>query len=373
MCNIVGPAVRFLRWFASVGALFVSFAGAAGFEELAARAAAARDANQLPEAVKLYRQALELNPKWQEGWWSLGTILYDTNEYAACRAALGRLVELRTEAAPAWAILGLCEFQTAAYESSLAHLERSLELKPAVPAELERAVRYHEAILLTRAGSYDRAIRKFTWFLQGTPPGNVLLPAIGLAALRTSLLPQDIPAAQQDLYSTAGLAAWSQMTGDHAGAERNFKILLELYPTAHHVHYLYACSLLAASPEEAIREFRKELEITPSSSGTLSMLAWALMNRGDARAASTYAESAVRGDPTDPLAQYVLGRSLVETGDVQRGISHLELAVKGDPDNLENHLALAAAYPKAHRYEEARRERRRSLELTGDLAPNAAR
>jgi Flp pilus assembly protein TadD len=40
----------------------------------------------------------------------------------------------------------------------------------------------------------------------------------------------------------------------------------------------------------------------------------------------------------------------------------LERADKTDPANLETHLALAAAYPKAHRYEDARRERRLSLE-----------
>src|SRR5881275_1124665 len=95
-------------------------------ENLAARAAAARDANQLPEAVRLYREAVSVNPKWQEGWWFLGTILYDTNQYAGCRDALRQLVALQSEAAPAWGILGLCEFQTRDYEESLQHIQRAL-------------------------------------------------------------------------------------------------------------------------------------------------------------------------------------------------------------------------------------------------------
>ena len=358
---------------ACLAALLAALSGAATFADLSARATAAREASRLPEAVKLYRAALEINPKWEEGWWFLGTILYDTNEYAGCRDALGHLVELKTGAAPAWGILGLCEFQTGQYAPSLVHIERSLSLGSADQPEMEKVLRYHQAILLTHAGNFDRAIQEYVWFVRGSEPGSVLLAALGLAALRTPLLPQDIPAGQQDLFTAAGRAALFQMAGDAAGAQRSFQSLLARYPTAHHVHYLYACSLLAASPGQAIQEFRRELEINPESGGALSMLAWALLNRGDSAAALPYADKAAKSDPAYPLAQYVLGRSLVETGEVEAGILHLELAGKLDPANLENHLALASAYPKAHRYRDARRERQRCLELTREAGPVAQR
>ena len=64
---------------------------------------------------------------------------------------------------------------------------------------------------------------------------------------------------------------------------------------------------------------------------------------------------------------------MAETGDVEGGIKHLELAEQLDPVNVENHLALAAAYPKARRYRDARRERERCLELTRDARPVAGR
>jgi tetratricopeptide (TPR) repeat protein len=356
-----------------VSAPLIAKPGAATFEDLSAQATAAREANHLPEAVKLYREALEINPKWQAGWWFLGTILYDTNQYTGCRDALGHFVELKTDAAPAWGILGLCEYQTGRFAPSLAHIERSLSLGPSDQPEMEKVLRYHEAILLTRAGDFDHAVQKYVWFVRGAPPSGVLLTALGLAALRTPLLPKDISAGQEDLFTTAGMAAFSQMAGDAADAQRHFRTLLERYPTAPHVHYLYACSLLAASPDQAIQEFQRDLEFTPDSGGTLTMLAWALLNRGDSAMALPYAEKAARNQPGYPLAQYVVGRSLVETGDVARGIPHLEVAAKLDPENLENHLTLAAAYPKAHRYQDARRERRRSLELTREASPVAQR
>jgi tetratricopeptide (TPR) repeat protein len=382
----LGTGVSFVRPLAVIlAALFVTALllakpSAATFEDLSARATAAREANRLPEAVQLYRQALEINPKWQAGWWFLGTILYDTNEYTGCRDGLRHFVELKTDAAPAWGILGLCEFQTGDYAQSLAHLERSLSLGSSDQPEMEKVLRYHEAILLTHAGDFDRAIQKYVWFVRGSlsrhaddgGPGPVLLTALGLAALRTRLLPKHIPAGQEDLFTTAGMAAFSQMSGDAAGAERDFRTLLERYPTAHHVHYLYACSLLARNPDQAIQEFRRELEFTPASGGTLTMLAWALLNRGDYAIARPYAEKAVKAEPEYALAYYVRGRAWVEAGDVT-GILDLEFAEGLDPANLETHLALAAAYPKAERYRDARRQRQRCLELTREAGPVAPR
>jgi tetratricopeptide (TPR) repeat protein len=349
-------------------AAWAASSAAQNFAELRARADKAREENRLADAVDLYRQALALNGDWQEGWWFLGSILYDTNRYSACRDAMTRLVALKPDAAPALGLLGLCEFQTGEYTRALAHIQRSLESPSPDHGELEPVLLYHEAILLTHAGEYDKAVQKYVWFTRQAPPNELLSIALGLAALRTPLLPDQVPAKDRDLYTLAGKVAFAQMTGDRAGAEAGFQTLLQRFPAAHHVHYLYGCSLLAANPDRAIREFQREIEITPASGGALGMLAWALLNRGDAVAALPYAERAVKSDPDYWLAQYVLGRSLVETGQIDRGIGMLERADKTDPANLETHLALAAAYPKAHRYEDARRERRLSLELTREGA-----
>src|SRR6266496_3039123 len=53
-----------------------------GFEMLAAQANQARESNRTQEAIALYRKALGLRPKWDEGWWYLGTLLYDGDSYA---------------------------------------------------------------------------------------------------------------------------------------------------------------------------------------------------------------------------------------------------------------------------------------------------
>jgi cytochrome c-type biogenesis protein CcmH/NrfG len=63
---------------------------AGDFATLSAQADAARDAEQLDQAVTLYRKALALRPAWKEGWWSVGTILYDQNSYSSAAHAFRR-------------------------------------------------------------------------------------------------------------------------------------------------------------------------------------------------------------------------------------------------------------------------------------------
>ena len=61
-------------------------ATASDFSTLSTRADAAREAGRLDEAVPLYRKALAVRPTWKEGWWALGTILYDQDVARGRRA-----------------------------------------------------------------------------------------------------------------------------------------------------------------------------------------------------------------------------------------------------------------------------------------------
>src|SRR5881394_48226 len=62
------------------------------FEEVAAEADAARDANEIPRAIELYTQALQLNAKWEDGWWSLGILQHGSGAYEAAVDALSHLL-----------------------------------------------------------------------------------------------------------------------------------------------------------------------------------------------------------------------------------------------------------------------------------------
>lgn len=341
---------------------------ASAFDDAAARATTAREANDVPRAIGLYRQALELNAKWEEGWWYLGSMLYDSDQYAGGRDALRHVVELDANAGPAWALLGLCEFETGEYQPALEHVERGVAAGAAT-AQMESVLRYHEAQLLTRSGEFDKALKGYAWFAQKRVQNPELIAAIGLAALRRPLLPKEV-SSDQPLLLLSGEAAYFTMAGDYQDAGQAFGKLLERYPAAHYVHYLYGCFLLAAKRDAAMAELRRELEITPKSGAANAMLAWVLLEQGETEKARGYAEAAAANDPALPLAQYVLGRYLLEQGNIEGGIEHLQLAEKSDSANIETHMSLATAYSKAARPILAREERMETLAL---LEANGAR
>src|SRR5579875_2070434 len=103
----------------SVFFLLAAGLSAQTFQDVAAQAAAARDANNIPQAIDLYRSAVKLNAQWEEGWWFLGTLLYDTDQFATARDSFEHFLALNPKAAPGWAFLGLCEFETKDYPKAL--------------------------------------------------------------------------------------------------------------------------------------------------------------------------------------------------------------------------------------------------------------
>ncbi len=334
-----------------------------GFDDVARRATAARERDDVPRAIELYSQALEARPGWSDGWWFLGSLRYEAEAYAAGRDALTRYVEMVPDAGPAWALRGLCEFETGEYVKSLADIERGLSLGAGQKPSDEKILRYHAALLMTRTGDFEGAMREYAPLAQGKVPNPEMLVGIGLAGLRTPLLPRELKVDKQDLFMAAGKAALLFLSGDEKAAKQEFRDTFERFPAAANAHYLYGSLLFPTHPEHAIEEFKRELKVAPSNVGAQLMVAWDSLMRSDFRTALTYAEKAESEEPASPAAQLVLGRALVETGDLKNGTELLERGSKLEPDNLEIHFALAKAYSKSGRSDDARSERLLCLEL----------
>jgi tetratricopeptide (TPR) repeat protein len=344
----------------------------ASFDSLTQSAAAAREQGDLPRAIDLYRQAVEINPKWPDGWWFLGSLQYGTNAYAPARDALTQYIDLAGSPGPAIALRGLCEFETGEYAQALQDIQRGLSLGAANQPRNEQILRYHEAMLLTRAGKFEDALRSYAFLAQTTTNPELLLGA-GLAGLRTPVLPKDAAANRQDLFMAAGSAVFRFMAGGDQNAHQAFQELFQRFPTAANAHFLYGYLLFATDPDQGEAEFKHELEIAPSNGAASAMLAWAFLLQSDPAQALPYAQKSATEQPMLTLAQMVLGRALVETGNVPDGLEHLEKALQLEPRNLEVHLALAKAYSKSGRNEDARHERLLCLEITRNEATNAAR
>jgi len=136
-------------------AIAVPASRAATFDELARQAAAARDADHVPQAIDLYQQALQLKPDRSEGWFYLGTLYYDSDRSADAQPAFAQFVKLADKPAGG-AFLGQCEFETGGYTLAQEHMQKALD--GGLAPEIEQVVRFHQALLLTRLGLFDQAL-----------------------------------------------------------------------------------------------------------------------------------------------------------------------------------------------------------------------
>src|SRR5579862_4985246 len=225
-------AVTALFWVLGVAAI-----NAATFEELAQQATAARRANRIEEALALYKQALAANAAWPEGWWFLGTLSYSAYRYSDCEEAFGRFLKLDEKRGLAWALAGLCEFETGKYDRALDHLQRGLAQDSQLPPEIDAGVRFHYGLLLTRAGRFDQARRELEPLAQGCDKEPMLLAGIGLNALHDPRVPKDVPPERQDLVTKAGTATCAWMLRSADRADNGFHALLDGYSNSPGVHY----------------------------------------------------------------------------------------------------------------------------------------
>lgn len=352
--GLVGSLLLLLSLF-PVSAL--AQASASDFDDLAAKAGAAREKGNVTGALDLYRQAVKVNPKWADGWWFLGSLHYGANEYTAARDALTHFIQLTPEAGPATALRGLCEFELGDYDSSLNDIQHGISLGAANQPRNEKILRYHEALLLAHKGDFEAALDRYAQLARGEEPNPELLISIGLAGLRNSVLPKDLKPEQRDVPLAVGGTAFRLWSGDRSGAKQEFQKIFDRTPVPANAHYFYGYLLFPTDPDEAIIEFKRELETTPTNALAQTMVAWDALIRNDFSTALAYSQKAVALDPKLPVAQLALGRALVETGDVKSGIEHLEKELQVEPDNFETHLALAKAYSKSGRAADARRER----------------
>jgi len=333
------------------------------FDDLAARAAAARDQGNLPEAITLYSQAEQLRPDWAEGWFYLGLLQYSTDQYAPAIDAFNHLLALQPNAVPSMALRGLCEFETGAYDAALRDLETAVAKGAANEPRNEQIIRFHYAQLLAHAGRFQDAILQYQFFAKKNIDDQDLLLGLGLAGMRVTTLPKDIPAEARIPYEAAGSAGYIFLFGDSQTAETLFQNLFARYPTTPNLHFFYGLLLFMHGPDLAIDQFRAEATLAPKNPEAHAILAYSLMIAARFAESKPEAEIALAQAPDLQMAQIALGRALAEAGDTEHATEILNKVLQRTPDSLEAHMALAALYSRTGRREDAYREREVCLGL----------
>jgi len=347
------------------------------FEKVAAQAQAAMDADHISEAVRLFGRAVKLRPNWPEGWWHLGTLLFDTGKFQEARDAFGQftLVEHK-QAGPGFAMLGLSEFQLKHYPQALAALERGIERGLGNNPTFLRNVLYRDGTLQSLLGHPEIAVVRLTRAANHVAAAHAeapkeavfadleLLDALGIAALRIAKLPTNITDAEAPVIRAAGHAqALIALRDEPAVADLELKEMLNRYPEQLGLHYMYGVFLLKQDPPRAIGEFRKEIEISPTHAAAHIQLALELLSTADYEEGLKYAKQAVSLAPKDFAAHVAYGRLLSELGKKDQAVEELRTAVRMAPGSPDAHFALSRALSQAGKKEEAARERAKFMQL----------
>lgn len=326
----------------------------ASFRELATKADTARDAGRLDEAVSLFRRALAINPRWAQGWWSLGTIYYDGNQYALAGDSFRKVIALDPNHGTAHAMLGLCEFELGRDLSALQDIEASKNLGILEDPQLRDVVLYHEGVLLQRFNRFDAAQKPLSSLCLSGVRSEDLTQTFGMAVLHIHDRKPPAPGTEEaEVVEHIGRGACLGAQKNYDAARQAYEFVIHQYPHFPLVHYAYGKLLLEARDRAAaIHQFRQEIAQDPNAILPRLQIA-AAEYKVDSAAGLPYAEEAVRLAPQTPFAHYVLGLLLLDTGAYQEAIPHLKLARKAFPQETKIYWSLGVAYAHTGRPKKA--------------------
>jgi tetratricopeptide (TPR) repeat protein len=344
-------------------------ADASAFPGLAKRAQAAHEAQELDEALALYQKALRLRPRWSEGRFALGTVLYDLDRYEEARAEFRQVLVQEPKSGAAWAFRGMCEFQLRNHEQALSDLQKGRLLGLASNPRLKSVVDYHAGVLLVRFAQYDAAreiLSKFVLVDQDSPG---VIEALGLAVLRMPYLPSEVPADKREMITIAGRAFYQLSKNRYSPTARlAIDELVTRFPEEPNAHYAKGAFLLSVEETEAgLSQFRRVLTMQPSHVPAMLQLAFQLIKEGRYEEALPHAENAVLAEPEFFAARNALGRVLLELGQTDRAIAELERAARLAPNSVQTYFSLARAYQRAGRTEDVKRARDTFMKLEAAL------
>jgi tetratricopeptide (TPR) repeat protein len=287
----------------------------ASLDKLSAQATAAREAGHTNDAIRLYSQALELRPTWDEGLWYVGSLNYDADRFADAIPPLQSLTKIHPTFAQAWALLGLSEFETPQYQPASEHLARALELGLGDSPDIEKVVRYHRALLLTAGGEFEKATAMLLTQTGGGALPEPIMIALGLALLRAPILPVQLDPSKDALVRSAGETSALLASTSLDQAASAFQRLLQDYPQTPFVRYAYAVALESAGrTDAALEQYHEEVRVNPKSSLAYERIAALELKLKQVAPALEAATQAVKLAPASTAAHQALADALRASG-----------------------------------------------------------
>lgn len=330
--------------------------------------------DQLPEAIRLIRRAIEIDPEAGDFYSNLGEALRKNGQSAEAAEAYARATELDPENASAWANLamllqlslqygeaarawtmatqltpspdyfnnlGLSLSHLARYPEAVAAYDAALALKPDLPSAIE-----NRAIALNCGGKFEEAVET----------------AKRLATLR--------PGETKPLLFLAAIANDGGRFHDAIDACRD---VLRIDAACVDAHFAlgYALNRMGESGA-AVIAYSRVAELQPGSASVQMNLGLSVMSVGDVKGAVDAFTRATEADPSVAEPWFNLAIACERLNNVPKAIEAALRSREARPYWAASTNLLASLYLKAGDHLQAEREFRHALELDPQFVPALA-
>src|SRR6266404_1746306 len=324
------------------------------FSTLTEAASKARENGNREGAISLYQQAVQIRSEWTEGWWYLGTLLYDADRFAEAVPALRKVTELAPELGAAWSFLGLSEFETKDYFEALGSLEKGIGLVNTDDPEIDRVAKFHLALLKIRSGEFEQAQKVLIPQFTSSPVSDQARTALGLLLLRVPVLPRDVEASKDGLVSTAGDLLLQISAGKQGDGLLRIRSLLSRNaddPVAHEI--LARCYDALHMAAESARERAQSVSSSRETSVAIDKEVLAFFSRSGGGSSARRGTSATNGNATEFESLSRSAAAAQQAGNPAAAIPLYEKALQLNPDWNEGRWALSMDYYSSERFSDA--------------------
>jgi len=321
----------------------------AAFDRTVAAAEESLRVGELQIAESRYRTAL------LHGWMILGSTSSSAGRLADARRAFERAAASVVENTPALHSLAIVQLQTGDAVSALGILTRMASASPN-----DVAIRRTLAQALAAVGKPEEAVQELEEARGNAPDDPELAFALGSAYLRVKKIQgaerlfAEVAAARPVAETHVLIGRTYRDFGHYDRARQALRRALKMNPKIRRAHYYLGTAAVMEEGvvrlDEAIAEFRQELELAPGDPPATLRLGMALVESRRCDEAMPLLESCVRGPGPSPDAWLYLGRCQLARGNAGDAIASFRRSLE-TAAGLEDASAAAQARLRSIHYQ----------------------
>ncbi|MBB1076099.1 PEP-CTERM system TPR-repeat protein PrsT [Rhodoferax sp. 4810] len=321
------------------------------------KAASSADTGDLRAALKAVDEARALDARSAAPWLAEVPVRIRGKQFKEAEAAVARALELTPNSAEAWYQKGAVAHVSGNLTATLAAYDQTLKLDAKhLEARVARAGLYLD---LNRPADAQADIDTLLRNSPNEPRGSYMQallaernnqPAVAQKALKdiTTLLdpvPIDFIRYRPQLLMLNGLAHYGLNEPEKAAqALEYFQKVQGSTPVAKLLAQIY---LAQSNTNRAIELLEAYLRVSPNDGQAMTMLAGALMSKGQNAKATALMQQALQTQDR-PEFRSALGMSLIRSGQAGSGMNELEAAFKKDPRQTQAATALIGLYLRSN-------------------------